>query len=347
MEPISKLAKELDKEVSLQLYRKMVTIRQFEEVSGAAYRRGEFWGPTHSSAGEEAVDAGVCAALEPGDKIVGYHRSHGLFIAKGSQIKPLMAELFGKVTGTNKGKGGSMHLSDRAIGGMCSSGVLASSLPVAVGVALALKKERKDQVCVVGVGDGSFEEGQVGESMNLASLWKVPLVFLLYNNKYFQVLSARSRSSATLLSDRAIGYNIPRAVVDGQDVNEVYRAANAAVARARRGEGPSLIEAMTYRYQAQAARAGLGGDEDFRPLEEREYWFNRDPIKLFRVSLLAAKMANPEELDVIEQEVKVAVQEAVDYARKSPYPDVDEMLTDTYVRPVYSVWNLHTEVPRI
>lgn len=346
MERATMLRSELDAEVCLQMYRKMVTIRHFEEVSGGAYRRGEFWGPTHSSAGEEAVDVGVCTALEPGDKIVGYHRSHGLFIAKGSEIKALMAELFGKITGASKGKGGSMHLADRAVGGVCSGGVLASSVPVAVGVALALKKERKNQVCVVGVGDGSFEEGHVGESMNLASLWKVPLIFLLYNNKYFQLISARSRSSATLLSDRAIGYNIPRTVVDGQDVVEVYRATKEAVDRARRGEGPSLIEAMTYRYQAQAARAGLGGEEDFRPQDEREYWFNRDPIKLFRACLLAAKMANPEELEAVEHEVKAAVQEALHYARKSPYPDVGEMFTDMYSQPVHPAWYLSQEVVR-
>ncbi len=343
MERSTKLSGELDADVCLHIYRKMLTIRHFEDVSGAAYKRGEFWGPTHSSAGEEAVDLGVCTALQPGDKIVGYHRSHGLFIAKGADINALMAELLGKTTGTSKGKGGSMHLADRAIGGICSSGVLASSLPVSIGVALALKKEGHNQVCVVGIGDGSFEEGQVGESMNLASLWKVPLIILLYNNRYFQVISARSRSSATLLSDRAIGYNIPRTVVDGQNVVEVYRAAKNAVERARRGEGPSLIEAMTYRYQAQAARAGIGGDEDFRPMEEREYWFNRDPIKLFRASLLSAKMANPEELEAVEHEVKTAVQAALQYARKSPYPQADEMLTDMYSEPLQPAWYLRKE----
>ncbi len=336
---------ELGAQVCLNMYRQMQTIRQFEDAMNAAYRRGEFWGPTHSSAGEEGVDVGVCAALQPEDKIVGYHRTHGLFIAKGAAINGLMAELFGKVTGANRGKGGSMHLADRAVGGVCESGVLASQVPISVGVALALKMDGAGHVCVVGVGDGAFEEGQVSEAMNLASLWKVPLVFLLYSNKYFQLITARSRSSATLLSDRAIGYNIPRMVVDGQDAAEMYRAAKTAVDRARRGEGPTLIEANTYRYQAQAATAGVGGEADFRPRDEREYWFNRDPIKLWRARLLADKVANPEDLDGIDHEVQVAVQGAVKFARESPYPALGEMLTDTYGQPVTPAWYLEEVKP--
>jgi len=324
---------ELSLDAPLDIYRRMATIRTFDDVMDAAYRRGEFWGPTHSSAGEEATDVGVCAALERDDQVLGYHRSHGMFIAKGSDINRVMAELFGKVTGTNRGKGGSMHLTDRSVGGVTCSALLASQMPVAAGVALALKLEGRRRVCVVGIGDGSFEQGQVGEAMNLASLWKAPLIILLYSNQYFQVVGARGRTSATLLSDRAIGYNIPRAVVDGQDVVEVHHAAVAAVQRARLGDGPTLIEAMTYRYQVQAARPGPGA-EDFRAKGEREYWFNRDPIKLFRARLLAEKVTTPEALDAIEQEAKDAVQGALRFARESAYPEIAEIFLHTYSGPV-------------
>ncbi len=314
----------------LEMFRRMQTIRRFEETAENAFKRGEFLGSCHSAIGQEATSVGACYGLKNDDIMLGTHRGHGHVIAKGGDVNALMAEMYGKATGCAKGKAGSMHVQDLSVGAMGECGILGSHVPAAVGLALAMKMRGEPRVSLAFFGDGAAQEGTVHEAMNLASVWKAPVIFLCENNGYFNYVRTRDRCSVPQFVQRAPAYGMPGTTADGQDVLAVYSAAQAAVDRARRGEGPSMVECFTYRYRAHAFLSGVGGEQEERPQEEMDYWLGRDPIKLFRLRLLAEEWATEADLTGVEAGVEQAVKEAQTFARNSPSAELKEVFLDTY-----------------
>ena len=323
-----------DKELLMRMLRRMMLIRRFDENVMEMVQRGEMVGAAHTYIGEEAVAVGACAALRGEDYITGNHRSHGHPIAKGGDIRRAMAELLGKSTGYCKGKGGSMHLADFSIGILGESGIVASALPVAVGAALGTKMQGRDRVVVSFFGDGASNQGACHEAMNLASIWKLPTIFLCENNQYAVTTHFSDVVAVENISDRAEAYNMPGVLVDGQDVMAVYEAAREAVARARGGDGPSLIEARTYRYEEHSEGLGRVLRESYRSEEEVQKWRDRDPIKLHTQRLIEQGIATQEEITEVQEGVAAAVEEALGFARESPYPDESDLLTDMYANPI-------------
>jgi len=318
----------------LEMLRKMLLIRKFDEAAVGLAERREIAGAVHTYIGEEAVAVGACATLHDDDYITGNHRSHGHPIAKGADVNRAMAELFGKRTGYCKGKGGSMHLADFSVGILGESGILASALPVAVGAALASKLRKETKVVIPFFGDGASNEGACHESMNLAAIWKLPVVFVCENNQYAITTSYRATVSAEHIADRAAAYNMPGVVVDGQDVVAMYEATRAAVARARAGLGPSLIEGLTYRYREHAEGMGRMLSQPYRTEAEIEQWKKRDPIPLHKERLLDAGYATPADLVGIEREAEAAIEGALQFARESPEPAPEELFDDLFTNPI-------------
>ena len=264
----------------LEMQRRMLRIRLFDERASKMLKRGQIPGTIHTSIGQEAQVVGACMALRQRDNMTGNHRSHGHPIGKGSPLGPLMAELVGKSGGVCKGKGGSLHLADFAVGSLGESGITGSSIPIAAGAALSAQVLGDDRVALSFFGDGAANQGVLYEALNMSSVWKLPVVFLCENNHY--ALSTPAHTvTAGRIADRAHGFGMPGVVVeDGQDVLEVHEAVSAAVDRARRGDGPTLVEVMTYRFREHAE--GLRLNVDYREATEREHWLSRDPIQLFR-----------------------------------------------------------------
>ena len=326
---------ELSSERLMEMLRRMLRIRHFEERVVQLVDKGEVLGFVHPYVGEEAVAVGVCAALRDDDYMVGNHRSHGHPIAKGADLRRAMAEILGKATGYCKGKGGSMHLADFSVGILGESGIVGSSLPVGVGAALASKLRKEDRVSVCFFGDGASNQGTFHESINLASAWKLPAIFVCENNQYAQTTSYRDVMAVENISDRAIAYNIPGVTVDGQDVLAVYEAAAAAVARARAGQGPTLLEAKTYRYYEHSVAQARIIRRPYRSQEEVDFWKqNRDPIKNFVAYLLSNKLASQKEIDSVEKAVIAEVEEADRFAHESPYPAPEALFEDMYSNPI-------------
>lgn len=320
----------LTNETLLEMQRRMLRIRAFDERASKMVKRGHIPGTVHTSIGQEAQVVGATMALRDGDYMSGNHRSHGHPIGKGSPLGPLMAELVGKATGVCKGKGGSLHLADFAVGSLGESGIVGSSIPIAMGAALSASVRGTDQVALAFFGDGAANQGVLYESMNLSGVWKLPVIFLCENNQYALSTPAHTVTSG-VIADRAAGFGIPGVrVEDGQDVLAVYDAVAEAVARARAGEGPTLIEVVTYRYNEHSEGLRLG--TDYRPADEREAWLKKDPIQLFREHLESTGVA-PAELDALEAEVLAEVDDAVAFTDASPYPDpsvaFDDLYTDT------------------
>src|ERR671930_2517896 len=307
----------VEKGIMLEMLRRMVRIRRFEEQVIRLVERGEIVGAAHSYIGEEEVAVGACLALRADDYMTGNHRSHGHPIAKGGQVKKAMAELFGKRTGLCKGKGGSMHLADFSVGILGESGILGSSIPTAVGAALGSKLQGKDRVAVAFFGDGARNEGVFHESINLAAIWKLPVIFLCENNQYAVTSSFRAMVATENISDRAAGYDIPGVLVDGQDVIAMHEVVSQAVARARAGQGPSLIEGRTYRYLDHSLGLGRIVRAPYRTEEEVERWKQRDPIKIHSEQLLSQGIATQAEIDQIDAQVTQEIEEAVEFARQS------------------------------
>jgi pyruvate dehydrogenase E1 component alpha subunit len=319
-----------DKELYMRMLRRMMTIRRFDETVKDLVQSAELVGMAHVYIGEEAVAVGACAALRDDDYITGNHRSHGHPIAKGGDVRRAMAELLGKSTGFCKGKGGSMHLADFSIGILGESGIVASALPVAVGAALASKMQGNDRVVIPFFGDGASNQGACHEAMNLAAIWKLPVIFLCENNQYAVTTHFSESVAVENISDRSVAYNMPGVMVDGQDVVAMYEAVREAVARARAGEGPSLIEARTYRFEDHSEGLNRIIRDPYRTDEELEYWMQRDPIKLHEKTLIEQGIATQEEVDQVGAEVAVAIEEALQFARDSPYPEPEDLLTDMY-----------------
>ena len=323
-----------DKSLLMEMLRRMVRIRLFEERVIQMVERGEIVGAAHSYIGEEAVAVGACLALRDDDWMTGNHRSHGHPIAKGGDVKRAMAELLGKATGFCKGKGGSMHLADFSIGILGESGILGSAIPTAVGAALGSKLQGNDRVAVPFFGDGASNEGAFHESINLAAIWKLPVIFLCENNQYAVSSSFKTMVASENISDRAAAYNIPGVLVDGQDVIAMYEAVTEAVARARAGDGPSLIEGRTYRYYDHSLGLNRIVRAPYRDDEEVEHWKQRDPIKIHKERLLSQDIATQAEIDQLEQEVMQQIDEAVEFARESPYPEPSALFEDMYANPI-------------
>ena len=311
----------------LEKYRRMLRIREFEAVAEAIHAAGEIPGSLHTYTGQEATGVGACIALRNDDYMVGNHRSHGHPIAKGAELRPLLAELLGKVTGVCKGKGGSMHLADFSIGSLGETSIVGSGVPVAAGAALGSKLQGNDRVTLCFFGDGATNEGAFHEGLNLAAIWKLPAIFLCENNGYAVSTPASQTVPLENIADRGKAYGIPSFVVDGQDVDAVEAAVAAAVTRARNGEGPTFLEAKTYRYADHAVNMG-------RRLLDRgaevDVWRQRDPINLYRAKLLESGVS-AETLDAIGREAKAAVEDALQFARDSAYPDQAEAFDDVFV----------------
>ena len=317
----------LDRETLLGLYRTMTTIRNFEERGIPETGQRGMSASVHSSAGQEAVPTGVCAHLTVDDYIGSTHRGHGHCIAKGVDPKLMMAELFGRSTGPNKGKGGSMHIADMSKGMLGTNGVVAASVPLAVGAALTSKLRKLGRVAVAFFGDGGANQGVLHESMNLASVWQLPVIFCCENNGYAESTPVEYGLSVANVSDRAPGYNMPGVLVDGMDVFAVYEAAGTAIARARQGEGPTLLECRTYRFYGHTV---FDNPLTYRTKEEEEHWRARDPLKQFRERVIPEGLITAEELDQMDREAEQLMEEAIRFADDSPLPDPGELYEDVY-----------------
>ncbi|MDR2573184.1 MAG: thiamine pyrophosphate-dependent dehydrogenase E1 component subunit alpha [Desulfovibrio sp.] len=315
-----------DKKVLLSMFGTMHKIRAFETACQEFFAAGKIPGFVHLYLGEEAVATGACATLRKTDMITSTHRGHGHCLAKGGDLKFMMAEIFGRKTGYCKGKGGSMHIADVHIGILGANGIVGGGGPLAAGAALSSKYRKSDTVTVCFFGDGASNQGTTQEALNLASAWKLPLVFINENNGY-GISCPQSKSMAiTDIADRASAYDMPGVVVDGNDVLAVYEAVSEAVNRARQGKGPSLLECKTYRW-----RGHFEGDPTvYRPESELKEWMAKDPIPRFAKKLLDSKQATQAELDAIVGGVKKEVEEAVAFAESSPYPELADLLEDVY-----------------
>ncbi len=324
---------EIPKETLLSIYETMVKIRVFESRVSELFAQGKLPGFIHLYIGEEAVATGVCAHLNPGDYITSTHRGHGHLIAKGGDLKLMMAELYGKRTGYCKGKGGSMHIADVDLGILGANGIVGGGPPIATGAGFALKYQGKDNVAVCFFGDGASNQGTTHEGMNMAAIWKLPVVFVCENNFYGISLSQERHQSISDIADRAAAYDMPGVVVDGNDVTAVYEAAAEAIKRARAGHGPSLIECKTYRY-----RGHFEGDPTvYRSKEELEAWMKKDPIPRFETNLKKMGLLDDARIMAIHKEMEDRVDEAIRFAEESPWPDPSELLEDIYTGPAVVV----------
>lgn len=315
----------LTKEEKLKLYEGMARVRCFETQAAENFSTGLVYGFVHVGVGEEAVGAGVCANLRDTDFISTYHRGHGHMLLKGLDSKKMFAELAGKATGYNKGKGGSQHISDITKGVIGSNGIVGAGQLLAVGPALKADIMGTDDVSVVFFGDGASNEGAFHESLNFTSAKKLPVVYILLNNLYAISTKQTYATNVVDLAQRAQAYNIPGVVVDGNDVFAVYDAAKEAVERARRGEGPTLIECKTYRWYGHY----IGDSAPYRTKEELEEWKAKDPIVNARKVLLAEGVTEAE-LDAIDKAAEEEIQEAVKFAAESPFPANESALEDVY-----------------
>ena len=325
---------DVSNETLMLMLRRMWTIRHFEEKVIEVHSAGEFSGAAHPYIGEEAVAVGACVALRSTDYIAGNHRSHGHPLAKGGSVKGAMAELYGRVDGYCKGKGGSMHLADFSIGILGESGIVASSVPVATGAALAAKLQGKDFVSMVFFGDGASNQGACHESMNLASIWNLPVIFVCENNQFAVTTSYHDSVAVEHISDRASAYNMPGVLVDGQDVMAMFEATTEAVRRARAGEGPTLIEGLTYRYEEHSLGLGRVRRGEYRTEEAINEWRKRDPLVIHTDRLVAQGIATAAECEMMSAQIKQEVEEATDFARNSPFPEPGALFEDMWADPI-------------
>jgi TPP-dependent pyruvate/acetoin dehydrogenase alpha subunit len=310
-----------------RMYRQMLTIRRFEEAIEDVYKRGLMPGLAHLYIGEEAVAVGVCSALEPKDYITSTHRGHGHCIAKGCRLPEMMAEVMGKVDGYCRGKGGSMHIADFEVGMLGASGIVGGMIGVAAGAALSIKLRGTDQVAVCFFGDGASNQGALYETMNMAALWKTPLIWVVENNQFGEYSPWQDVTACQRISSLAEHFCIPGATVDGMDVVAVYEVAMVAVERARRGEGPSLIEAVTYRYRGHHV-----GDvkPKYRSEQEVQEWKKRDTLARLRTRLLDGNLVSEQEIVALEQQVEREIAECVEFGKNSPLPAVEEVFDHVF-----------------
>src|SRR5581483_7066167 len=312
----------------LWMYRTLLRIRAFDERIVRLFNQGKIAGALHSYVGEEAVATGVCAQLRPDDFIVSTHRGHGHLLAKGGEMRRMMAELYGRVDGYCRGKGGSMHITDVSLGILGANGIVGAGLPIAAGAGTAITLQGGDQVVACFFGDGAANTGAFHEALNLAATWSLPVVFICENNLYAQFTPQSMHARVADLFGRAAGYGLPGLSVDGNDVLAVAEAAEAAVQRARAGAGPTLIEAKTFRWFGHAINnpaSNIGRDE-----AEIAAWKARDPIPRFERRLLDGAVATQAELDATRAAVQAELEEAIRFAEASPAPPPEEALEHVY-----------------
>ncbi|MBC7319138.1 thiamine pyrophosphate-dependent dehydrogenase E1 component subunit alpha [bacterium] len=317
---------ELSREKLLLLYRQMLSIRLFEDRVYQLFLLGMVPSTLHQYQGQEAVAVGVCAVLNRDDFITSTHRPHGHAIAKGVPMKRIAAELFGKVTGCCRAKGGSMHIGDYSVGMLPAIAIVGSGIPIANGVALAFKLRKTKQVVVSFFGDGATNNGSFHEALNMGAIYNLPVIYVCENNFYGASTHISKVMKLENIADRASAYGIPGVVVDGMDVLEVYRVASEAVNRAREGEGPTLIECKTYRYSGHSR----SDPANYRPKEEVEFWKSRDPIFQFKKKLLELDVLSEKEDNRIRSEVEKEIEEAINFAIESPLPSPEIALEDVY-----------------
>lgn len=315
----------------LAMYATMLMIRKFEEKVGELVSSNEILTPCHLYIGQEAVAAGVSATLRKEDYVFSTHRSHGHYIAKGGDIKPLMAELYGRETGCSRGRGGSMHLASPNVGFPGSSAIVAGTIPLAVGAALAFSIEKSDNVSVAFFGDGAVNEGVFYESLNFAALRKLPVIFVCENNLYSTHMPISTCLADTRIYKKAEAFNMPGVRIDGNNVAEVFRVIKEAVENARLGRGPALVECMTYRWRGHVGPF-YDVDKGLRSKDELEYWMNRCPIKVLEEFLLEQKFISKSEKDHIYMNIEREIEEALIFAKDSPHPDTNnyEFLGDVF-----------------
>jgi acetoin:2,6-dichlorophenolindophenol oxidoreductase subunit alpha len=316
----------LDRACAENMYRRMYAIRVFEERVERLFAAGELPGFVHLYIGQEACGVGVCAHLRPDDYITSTHRGHGHCIAKGGRLDRMMAELFAKKTGYNKGKGGSMHIACTDIGILGANGINAGGLPLAVGAALSSKLQKTGRVAVAFLGDGASNQGTFHESLNLAAALRAPVVFVCENNQFAVGTRITESTRISDIAARAAGYGMPGVIADGMDVTEVYKAAGTVLENARKGQGPSLLELKTWRYRAHFQ----GEPAAYRTKEEEEAWLARDPLLIARSTLGDRKLLSAARADEIEKEVAAELEAAVAFARQSPDPDPEDALKDVF-----------------
>lgn len=319
---------DIPKDKLLWIYERMQLIRVFETRVSAEFGRGKIPGFVHLYAGEEAVAVGICAHLTDADYMTSTHRGHGHCVAKGVDVRGMMAELFGKSTGICKGKGGSMHIADMDKGMLGANGIVGGGPPLACGSGLTAKTNGTDQVTICFFGDGASEQGTLHESLNLAAIWKLPIIFVAENNGYAESTPAHYHCSVENIADRAAAYNMPGVTIDGNDLFAVYESAHEAVARARAGQGPSLLECKTYRHFGHFE----GDAQTYKIAEENDkYRTELDPLKRFKEAVLPRGLVSEAELAEVEERVNATVDAAVKFAEDSPFPEVGETFTDVYV----------------
>jgi pyruvate dehydrogenase E1 component alpha subunit len=306
--------------------KKMHLIRRFEETAEASYMRGLIHGTMHLSIGQEASAVGAILPLRADDYILSTHRGHGHCIAKGADPARMLAEFFGKENGYCRGRGGSMHIADIESGNLGANGIVAGGLPIAVGVGMSIKAQKQDRICMVFFGDGAANEGAFHEALNMASIWKLPVVFLCENNKYGMSMDIALAMAVPNVADRASAYAMPGVVVDGNDLPAVAAASLAAVSRARSGGGPSLVECKTYRLRGHSK-----SDRNlYRTKEEIEAWRKRDPIRRLESELVAHGRFEAAELADLEKQAQQQIEQALDFAKASPDPDPAQLTRDVY-----------------
>jgi len=320
---------DIEKETLIQMYKKLLEIRRFEEKVWDLFGRNLVPGTLHLYLGEEAVAVGVCANLNVDDYITSTHRGHGHCIAKGADLNKTMAEILGKKTGYCKGKGGSMHVADATVGNLGATAIVGSAIPIAVGAGLSCQLRKTRQVVACFFGDGASNNGAFHEALNMAAVWRLPVVFVCENNFYAMGTRISNVTAIENIADRAQGYGMPGVVVDGNDAIVVYKAAKDAIEKARNGDGPTLIECKTYRHKGHS-RFDPG---KYRPPEEVEEWMRKDPILRLKNELIKEGVLTEEEAEDIDRQVTEAVEESARFAVESPYPEPEEALEDVYVKP--------------
>jgi len=306
-----------DPQMLLGFYRTMILIRRFESRLEQIFLEGLVRGTCHPCTGQEATAVGTCAAIRPGDKVVSTHRGHGHFIAKGGDPKRLMAEMFGKVDGYSGGRGGSQHMASFEIGFLGSNGITGGGIPIATGAALAIQLQKRDDIVVSFFGDGAANQGTFHESLNMAAVWRLPVIYLCENNLYAMSTPFREAFAISDIAQRADGYGMPSEIVDGNDVIAVRDAVAEAADAARAGNGPTLIECKTYRFCGHSR----GDPRLYRSRDEEAEWMARCPAGSFRIRLLAEGAATEEQLTEVESDVEREIAEAEEFARNSPDPD--------------------------
>jgi pyruvate dehydrogenase E1 component alpha subunit len=329
----SRVASKVDVKVApannLELLRSMLLQRRFEEKTAEAYALGKIGGFCHLYIGQEAVSTGTLSMLRPDDYVITTYRDHGQALARGMSARSIMAELYGRVDGCSRGKGGSMHLFDRNVNFLGGHGIVGGHVPVATGVGFAIKYRGGDQVCICFMGESVVNTGAFHEALNMAGLWKLPVVYIIENNRYGMGTALERASAIHDIYERGAAYNIARSQCDGQDVHAMRKAVGEAVDRARKESLPTLLEARTYRFMGHSMSDAVSGT--YRTKAELEEWQQRDPIVLLRMQMQKSGELNDAQLQKLDEEIKAEVQDSIDFAEKSPEPPPEALWEDVLV----------------